>query len=169
MKKTIFIFAGLAILASCSQSETPELTAERESIEQNEERPTVVPNQLLSMEISGMSCEMACGGSIREGLMETGAVARVQYDFEMGREVNVAKIAFDNTKISPEKMVQIVSKLNDKQFSVGETNLEDIDNPAQVNASTSEGSDEKSLTNVRVDHTELDLPNLFDLLRSLLK
>lgn len=171
MKKTIFALTGLVLLiASCSQSETSEKTAQNttETV-QSENRPVVVANQLLSMEISGMSCEMACGGSIREGLIETGAVARVQYDFEMGRDVNIAKISFDNTKISPEKMIQIVSKLNDKQFTVGETSLEEIDNPAEVNASSTEGSDEKPMTSVTLETSELDVPNLFDLLRSLLK
>lgn len=171
MKKSFTLIIGFAVLAACSQTETTPETAETTTTDQEKNRVQVIPNQLLTMEVSGMSCEMACGGAIREGLMETGAVARVQYDFEMGRDVNVAKISFDNTLISPEKMVQIVSKLNNKQFTVGETTVSEIENPAQVNASTSSEGSSSDLSSpaVSMDEVELDVPNLFDLLRSLVK
>lgn len=133
---------------------------------------TVVPNKLLSLEISGMTCEMGCGSEIRKKLIATGAVERVKFDFKMGREVNKAEISFDNTKISEDKIAEIVSLMNDNQFSVGESTTVDYENAENKNvAATSSSSKKISIDINDVESPEgfgVKIPNLIDLLVSVL-
>jgi copper chaperone CopZ len=65
-----------------------------------------------------MVCEMGCGSSIRKALKDTKAVDRCSIDFKDERKVNVATISFDSTAITKDKIVTIISTLNDKQFKV---------------------------------------------------
>lgn len=168
MKKSIVIICGLAIMSSCGSENTKTETSKTTEEVKEQTKIDVTPNSMLTMEISGMSCEHACGGSIREGLIETGGVSRVQYDFEMGRDVNTAKISFDNTKISEDEMIKLVSKLNDKQFKVGKTAISKIssaEDDTVVEKTSPSKSTERSTTSVK--ETSFEFPNLFDILSSI--
>ena len=85
----------------------------------------VVSNKLVAMEIEGMTCVMGCGASIRKELYTTNAVSSVEFDFKENRKINTAKIAFDSAKISIDEMVSIISKMNEKQFSLGKISEEE--------------------------------------------
>ncbi len=52
----------------------------------------IVPNNLLTVEIEGMSCEMNCGGSIRKALKKTGAVTRVEFYWVEEAKKQITKI-----------------------------------------------------------------------------
>ena len=56
------------------------------------------------------------GGTIRSELWETAAIESCEFDFEQGRERNIAKIAFDKDKITVDQIISIVSNLNEGQF-----------------------------------------------------
>lgn len=169
MKKSFAIVLGLALLTACSETaqDTKVEEIEQEVISEKES-VNVIPNHILTMEVSGMSCEMACGGAIREGLIETGAVARVQYiDFDMDQETNIAKVYFDDSKISEENIIEIVSTLNKKQFTVGKRRTDEYSEPtSSVKIQESHSSNSKP-TAVSVNTSVVELPNLFDLLRSI--
>lgn len=120
-------------------------------------------NSTMKMEIQGMTCEMGCGGTIRTGLKETKAVARVQYDWKEGEKVQTATISFDGKKITPEKMVDIVEKLNDNQFSVG--NFEVLSTNANSKEAESVTHEEKAVIDMS---TSVKLPNLIGLLKDII-
>lgn len=116
MKK---IFGGIILLAvfvACGQPEKQIEVAKK--VEKKEELVKVNVNKTISLNIEGMVCEMGCGSSIRKALKDTKAVDRCSFDFKDERKVNVATIAFDSTAISQDKIVSIISTLNDKQFKV---------------------------------------------------
>ena len=174
MKKSFAIVLGIALFTSCADS-TPvehdhdhdhdhekEMSSDKEIID-------VTPNHMLTMEITGMSCEMACGGAIREGLIEAGGVSRVQYiDFDMDEETNVAKIYFDDSKISESKIVEIVSALNKKQFTVGKTRNDVYSEPtSSLEYPKSKSNSESEKATVTMSSSVVELPNLFDILRSI--
>lgn len=169
MKKIFTIVAGLALITACSNATNEVATNENvKEISSEKEVVQVTPNQLLTMEISGMSCEMACGGAIREGLIETGAVARVQYiDFNMDEETNVAKVYFDDSKISKEKIVEIVSSLNKNQFTVGKTRIDSYSEATSSLEYPESGSNDQSVETMSISTDLVALPNLFDVLRSI--
>lgn len=164
-----FLFAGI-VLSACSEGN--KVVEEQTEKEDKKETVTVIPNRLLMMEVTGMSCEMACGGSIREGLIETGAVSRVQFDFEMGRDQNIAKISFNKDKITVDEMIKIVSALNDNQFTVGETTSESLPESEivqpNIESSTSESNSSNDHSTIEVKATSFELPNLFNILSNLI-
>lgn len=172
MKKSFAIVLGLVLISSCAET-TKEVEVQdvQKEVSSENEAITVVPNHVMTMEISGMSCEMACGGSIREGLVETGAVSRVQYiDFDMDNETNVAKVYFDDSKITEEKIVEIVSALNKKQFTVGKRRVDAFTEPtSSVEYIETSSSKKSTSTPTSMASTAIELPNLFDLLRSIIR
>jgi len=113
------IFGGVVLLTlfvACSQ---PEKQVEVAKQVENKEAPVKVNvNKTISLNIEGMVCEMGCGSSIRKALKDTKAVDRCSFDFKDERKVNVATISFDSTAITKDKIVSIISSLNDKQFKV---------------------------------------------------
>ena len=94
MKKIVFVLTTGILLSACSSEQEKVNT---ETIEAKTTDVVVNPNQLLTMEIDGMVCQMGCGGAIRKGLKDTKGVASVEFDFEEERKTNVAKIAYDKS------------------------------------------------------------------------
>lgn len=167
MKQFLILGVSLSFIVACSNQAEQEATSlSNESIE--EVAIVVNPNTLLSIEVDGMSCEMACGGSIREGLMDTKAVSRVQFDFEMGRETNTAKISFDNAKITQDEIVKIVTSLNNHQFTVGEASIESIEATETGAVEENQTSKNVETANVSVDveRPSFHMPNFIDLFRT---
>ena len=112
-------------LTSCSSTDEKKIIKiEKKVMYQPLEK--VVPTKKLTIDVSGMTCEHACGGSIRMALKETNAVERVSFDFETDRKTNKAFIAYDDKKISEKEIVTIIEKINDKQFTTGEAEVTSI-------------------------------------------
>jgi len=123
-KKYLYCFlVGLFMFSACSSAETQTID-EQMVVETN--TPKVVPTDLLTMKVQGMSCEMGCGAAIRKELLTTNAVQGVSFDFKMGRDTNIAKISYDKTQISKEKLSEMISKINDNQFFVQEVSNEPL-------------------------------------------
>lgn len=119
MKKCFYVLPIISLFFSCS-TEPKEILVKREHVTVTNTKQ-VIADKMVEMEISGMSCEMGCGGSIRKALKETGGVHRVQYDFVEGRAQQTAKISFDSKLVNVDQMVKLIEELNDRQFSVGKT------------------------------------------------
>lgn len=172
MKKVVIAAAGSLILVACSQTETtPEVKQTQVTVEQEEQRPVVHPTKVLSMEISGMSCEMGCGSAIRKELYTTNAVDEVKFDFKMGRDVNKAEIYFDDSKVSEKEISTLISELNDKQFTIGKTSVSDYKKESESEESKSttsgggsSGAAKSSFTEIHQNPFEIKVPNLIDLL-----
>lgn len=116
MKKFVGWIVLTSLLFACGQPEKQVEVAKK--VEKQEATVKVNVNKTISLNIEGMVCEMGCGSSIRKALKDTKAVDRCSFDFKDERKVNVATIAFDSTAISQDKIVSIISTINDKQFKV---------------------------------------------------
>ncbi len=177
MKKTIVAFTGILLLGACSQNSSEKTVQKEVTVVETEQVSNVTPTKLLSMEIAGMSCEMGCGSAIRKGLLATGAVERVQFDFKMGRDVNTATISFDDAKISEQELSKIISELNDKQFTIGsstisaykaeEKSTSSSESETKTKSSGSIGA-QSSFSDLEQSSFEIKTPNLIDLLISAL-
>ena len=163
MKKFIFVASLGVILSACSTDVAPENTPETEEVTTAE----VQPNQVLTMEIDGMVCQMGCGGSIRKGLKATNGVASVEFDFEEERKTNIAKIAFDKSIVTSEQLIKVVADLNDGQFLVGTVSFEDVTIPVKSNKTSVTDGDNSS--KVDVSSSTIKFPNLLDVFSGLLK
>jgi len=149
--KRIFAFTLLVSLFSCSDS----------SINNKDNKEQVaISNETLVTEVEGMVCSMGCGGSIRKELKSTGAVSRVEVDFDEDKDKQTVKITYDNRLISKKEIVDRIEKLNKGQFSVnviGSTFIENSNNEKK--------SSEKPKVNV--SETSFEVPSLLDILSSI--
>jgi hypothetical protein len=85
----------------------------------------------------------------------------------MGASTNSSKIYFDNSKITKEEIINIVSEINENQFKVLNPSVEEMVQGASSSASeVHNGQFEKGVPEVA--NTPIQLPNLLDLIRSLI-
>ena len=149
--KRIFAFALLLSVFSCSDS-----TLKNE----NKKDQIAVSNETLVTEVEGMVCSMGCGGSIRKELKSTGAVSRVEVDFDEEKEKQTVKITYDNRLISKKEIVEKIEKLNKGQFSVS------VIGSAFIESSDSRKSSSEE-PKVNVSETSFEVPSLLDILSSI--
>lgn len=164
--KTIFSLVFLTILLFACNSSNEENKVVRKVSVKSYVAPVVHPNKLLTIEIEGMMCEMGCGASIRKELRATGAVGSIEYDFVDERKVNVAKIAFDKNKITVDKIISILTTMNDKQFTVGKSSTENYTDKKTEDTIVSEVSTNEQIDSEHFFTTEtskFEIPNLFSL------
>jgi copper chaperone CopZ len=138
-----FVIAFLLVTSACGESGKKKII----SVEKKEvlKQPVqVMANREMSIEVEGMSCEHACGGAIRMALKETGAVDRCSFDFKEDRAKNTAFITFDKDKISADKIISIIEKLNDNQFTTSNPSTKTMDKVEAAPSATST-SNETSL------------------------
>ncbi|MNK09773.1 hypothetical protein D3C87_277480 [compost metagenome] len=169
MKHSIFLgLATVLVLGSCSStpSEKKIISVEKKVVYKKLE--PVHADRKLAIEVSGMSCEHACGGSIRMALKETGAVDRVSYDFEDGRKTNTAYITFDKSKISADKIVSIIEQVNEQQFTTGKSSSTDLEetiesgSPSKTKTTTTTTVTETKTTQmIEVTDASWEMPNIF--------
>lgn len=161
MRKFFYFSALVFTLPACGDSTN-------KTVEKNiTEEVAITPTTKMTVEIDGMECVQACGGSIRKELKSTGAVSSCQFDFETGRKTNVATIEFDNTKITEEEIISRISKLNNKQFTVGETDFTNLSETVIKTEETKNSNKEDNT--VEMSSTGIEIPNLFDLLSGFLR
>lgn len=102
------------LFVSCSQSDAKN--------EQNEPQAkvckSVKANTTQEIGVKGMVCQMGCGGSIRKELKQTCAVERVEVNYLDSLEEQIIKVHYNREQIAPKQMLQILSKINNQQFSV---------------------------------------------------
>src|SRR5574343_258 len=161
MKTIIIATSSLLFLAACS-SEPTTVLLKTEKGKKEVSKEEVVPDRMATIEISGMTCEAGCGGTIRKELKATGGVSRVQYDFVEGRDVQTAKVSFDKDKVTLYQMIKIITTINEKQFTVGKTISEEIND---VSSTPTEASPSKeTVEKVSMSDAQIEMPNLIGIL-----
>lgn len=169
MKALLPVSIALAIIsASCGGSGEKKIISSEKRVVLKE-HTAVVPNRELTLDIKGMSCEHACGGSIRMALKETGAVDRCSFDFETDRAVNKAFITFDKDKISPDRIRSIIEQLNDGQFTTAHPSTKTLEDNtvSETTSSHDNTSPDNITTHIGIDNS-YQLPNLYELFSKLL-
>ncbi|MDG1333573.1 MAG: hypothetical protein P8P74_14650 [Crocinitomicaceae bacterium] len=176
MKKVLFTGILVSLLASCSTSTDQVSTAEKNGTETSQDISekdlvAVIPNRKMTTEIDGMTCVMGCGGSIRKELLNTGAVFRCSFDFKGMDETSTAMIEFDKDKISPDEIADLLKKINDGQFTLGEMSTESIamEVKEDTNSDESSSSDKEKVSPINVSSSSgIQLPNFIDLISEFL-
>lgn len=104
----------LLFFVSCS----PATSNNEQNQPQSKVCQRVKANTTQEIGVKGMVCQMGCGGSIRKALKETCAVERVEVNYIDSLEEQVIKVHYDRQQIAPKQMLQVLSELNDRQFTV---------------------------------------------------
>lgn len=125
-------------------------------------------NAVAEFEIEGMVCEMGCGASLRKGLYETGFVSEVKVDYAEENPSNSIKIYFNKDNISTEKIEEIIESLNEKQFKANLINTQDLSSSDQKKHKEKQSASSLSSPSVKASTKTFSLPNLTELLNSLI-
>ena len=119
MKTFIFVLLSLIIFNSCN-SEPKEIIVKKERVNTTKKTQKVIPNKFLKVKVTGMMCEMGCGGSIRTELKAGGGIDRVIYDFKDGEKEQFAEIRYDDRITDKGKIVKLIEAIQDGKFKVAE-------------------------------------------------
>ncbi|MBI1837121.1 MAG: heavy-metal-associated domain-containing protein [Flavobacteriia bacterium] len=169
MKLQIVFFAGLLVLTACNSQESSKVTRKK-SVNTSFKAVKVNTNRILTAEIEGMTCVMGCGASIRKELRATEAVSTVEFDFKEGRKSNTATIAFDKDKITVDKIINIISTINEKQFKVGKTSSKEFicEKSTEECKSKCEEKCEKACesedSKIKISSNNIESPNFLNLI-----
>ena len=110
--KSLLLFLSLTlVLAACT---------DKQVIKNKETKSLVKPirsNSKLTLGVTGMVCKMGCGGAIRKELLATNAVEKVEVDFVEDKEAQLITVYYNNSLSSKEKLLKVITKMNDKQFT----------------------------------------------------
>jgi copper chaperone CopZ len=112
--KNVLLPTLLVLFTSCS----PATSNNEQNQPQSKLCQRVKANTIQEIAVKGMVCQMGCGGSIRKALKETCAVERVEVNYIDSLEEQVIKVHYDREQIAPKQMLQVLSELNDRQFTV---------------------------------------------------
>jgi hypothetical protein len=151
-KLSAYLIVILALIVSCSDSSSS-----------NDEK------RVASFEIEGMVCEMGCGASLRKGLYTTDAVDEVKVEYKEERKQNLIHVYYSSSKTNPKDMLKIIEGLNEGQFAA--KIVDDKLVPAVKAKSDSESSSASSnndMNGVEASTKSFSLPNLTELINSLI-
>ena len=112
--KLVLLPTLLVLFISCS----PATSQKEQNQSQSKVCQRLKANSIQEIGVKGMVCQMGCGGSIRKALKETCAVERVEVNYIDSLEEQVIKVHYDREQIAPKQMLQVLSELNDRQFTV---------------------------------------------------
>ena len=76
------------------------------------------PVTMADLSITGMSCEMMCGGSIKKALAALPGVNSTEIVFNEGDTDDHAVVNYDPAKVSDTELVNAVQALHDGQYKV---------------------------------------------------
>ena len=125
--KNLFLVLAVALFSITTSCSSEAKTENAVATDQEKEAITKpVANQEMTIEVTGMVCEKGCGGSIRKEMIATNGVTKCSFDFEDEREVNVATISFDDSKITEEEIILALTTMNEHQFTVGEHSVKPL-------------------------------------------
>lgn len=164
MRSFAILTSGFLLLSSCSH-EPDEVLLRTEKGAGDKATLKVTPTAMMTIDVEGMTCEMGCGGSIRKELKGTGGVSRVKFDFEEGRKVQKAYIYFNETVIRPEEIKTLLTTMNDKQFTVSNDEIEELEVTASVKEDQTSSKEEDAKINM--EETSVKVPNLIGILKDL--
>lgn len=130
-KKMKFIMLlTLLIATACNEGATKNA-----SVQKNVENIEVTGENLVSdyqcvAKVNGLVCKMGCGGAIRKGLKELNGVNRVVIDFDENREEQIVTVFYNSKKQNEKNIYAKLEKVNNGQFTAGDTKSEPFQNPS---------------------------------------
>lgn len=160
MKKFgLFAWLLTLLLAACQSSSN----AENREITEEDIARTVEATHIAEIEVEGMTCEMGCGGDIRKALRGTGGVAKVDFDFQADREVNIARVQFDSNTIAADEMKKVIAGLNKGQFQVGSIETKAL---PKTDSSIDKSSSSDAAPGVQMKNSMLSLSDVVGIVAS---
>lgn len=163
------VAATLLLISGCS----PETQTVNESTFETVVRVTEstgVSKTVANIGIEGMACERACGGSIKKALLNLDGIITAEIKFDADDAVNFAVVEFDEAKISSEEMVKAVSELHKGQFTVKSVAIDkQVKKETETSDQNKNGEQNSGSSLSKVDYNGIAIPNILDILNTLLR
>lgn len=118
MKKLNLLLAATALAVACSgpvSNGTANVANRTENIVGITEGQPVATADLS---ISGMTCEMMCGGLIKGALVKVPGVENAEVAFTAGDAIGHVKVTYDPAQVDDARFVEAVQSLADGQYKV---------------------------------------------------
>ncbi|HEY0978918.1 MAG TPA: heavy metal-associated domain-containing protein [Flavobacteriales bacterium] len=159
----------LLVLASCAQA--PEAAQEAASSVATTVKEVVitegVPVTTADIAITGMTCEMMCGGSIKKALAKLPGVSSTEIAFQEGEEaVDRALVTYDPAKVNEAQLVSTIQALHEGQYKVVTV---DITKQVKSAGSTTERGRANEESEVAASIGEVAVPSIVGLLYRLVR
>lgn len=116
MKSIALCFLSLFMLfGSCT---TPQKDAKTKDISNsNQSTIKIIANTSVKLQVKGMVCKMACGGSLRKELIASGGVEKVEINFIEDKEEQEIIVYYDKSILKVSEILAIIHQTNDGQFT----------------------------------------------------
>lgn len=120
MKTRSLLIPALALLLACGEAASPGTRESSAARTVNEVVITTgTPVSTADLSISGMTCEMMCGGAIKDALAKLNGVNGTEIRFtEKEGEASHAVVTYDPKKVSDAEMVKTIQALHQGQYKV---------------------------------------------------
>lgn len=117
MNNLLFLLFISLFIVSC-QNTKDNTESNSDNNELQEEQGKEAPDKIMHLQITGMMCEMGCGGTIRKNLKNDLAVTKVEFDFVPNQPQQTCRVYYDSKKHSETAVTNLIEELNDQQFKV---------------------------------------------------
>lgn len=112
------LVATLLLVTACSGPGTTDSTITATRTETSVNISEGQPLATADLSISGMTCEMMCGGMIKGALAKVPGVEKTEIAFHDGDAIGHAKVTYDPAKVSDTDLANAVQLLADGQYKV---------------------------------------------------
>lgn len=163
MNKLFALFL-LASFAACGETAAPAVEVARSV---NEVAITSgTPVTMADLSISGMTCAMGCGGTIKNALVKLPGVTDAEVDFTDATKANHVVVTYDPAQVSDADMVKAVQAIHDGQYKVESVGItKQVLKVGASDAPAEEATDAK----VSASLESVALPSLVALLQRLVR
>lgn len=125
------------------------------------------PMATADLGISGMTCEMMCGGMIKSALVKVPGVETTEIAYHVGDAIGHAKVTYDPAKVDDTKLVQAVQALADGQYKVESIAVvKQVKSAPSASTKQTHSDDEGVSTSIL---PEVAMPNLVSTLLALVR
>lgn len=131
---------------------TPKADVEVQFVDELGEEDAV----FADIQLTGMACEMACGGSIKRSMKDVKGVIATEIEFDDTEEVDLVRLRIDEDQFDSKTTIAQLNELNEGQFTVKSVQIR------TVSAQPVQEEIEEDLEEDEGDVSLIQLPNFFD-------
>ncbi|HQV37780.1 MAG: hypothetical protein IPO60_04485 [Flavobacteriales bacterium] len=166
MFKPSLLIATIALATACSGPGSSDAVSVASRTESTMNITEGQPMATADLGISGMTCEMMCGGMIKSALVKVPGVETTEIVFHDGDAIGHAKVTYDPTKVDDSMLVLAVQALADGQYKVESIAVvKQVKSAASVKQPSEKEEDDVSVSIM----PEVAMPNLVSTLLALVR
>lgn len=122
MYKFILIFSFALLIAACGEKKVVDVNS-IEITNTTLKAKAGADKMVAEIKIQGMMCQNACVSKVNKELAEMSCVKNVEMDFDVDREVDIAKVEFDHDQCDAKKMIEKIHSIGDGMYEVKAVNV----------------------------------------------